>query len=88
MKVKVIQRAIYHKIAEVEIEIPNDVDEFNVQDYINDHEELWVDKIDKQMSEAEYEYGFGMDSDEGWTDKDQPYEWRYECKDIKFGGHL
>lgn len=88
MKVKVIQRAIYHKIAEVEIEIPNDVDEFNVQDYINDHEELWVDKIDKQMSEAEYEYGFGMGIDSDWTDKDQESEWRYEIVNKKIGGHL
>jgi hypothetical protein len=60
MKVKVIYRQVYHKIAEVEIEIPNDVDEFDVQDYINDHEELWVKDIDKKNSEASYEYGFGL----------------------------
>jgi len=88
MKVKILQRSVYYKTAELEIDVPNDIDEFDVQDYINDNEHLWVDKIDKQMSEAEYEYGFGMDSDDGWTDQDQPCEWRYECKDFKFGGHL
>ena len=86
MKVKVIQRAIYHKIAEVEIEIPNDVDEFNVQDYINDHEELWVEDIDKKLSGSSYEYGFGLG--DGMDEKDQESEWRYEIVDKKIGGHL
>lgn len=86
MKVKVIQRAIYHKIAEVEIEIPNDVDEFDVQDYINDHEELWVEDIDEKLSGASYEYGFGLG--DGMNEKNQESEWRYEIVDKKFGGHL
>ncbi len=86
MKAKIIHRSVYYKTTEVEIEIPNDIDEFDIQDYINDNEHLWVDKIDKQMSEAEYEYGFGMDYKADWTDKDQPCEWRYEVNG--FGGHL
>ena len=36
MKVKIQQRQVYHKFAEIEIEIPNDVDEFDIQDYVND----------------------------------------------------
>jgi len=86
MKAKIIHRSVYYKTTEVEIEIPKDIDEFDIQDYINDNEHLWVDKIDKQMSEANYEYGFGMDSDDGWTDKGEPCEWRYEVNG--FGGHL
>jgi hypothetical protein len=78
MKVKVIYRQVYHKIAEVEIEIPNDVDEFDVQDYINDHEELWVKDID--------EYGFGLG--DGMDEKKQDEEWRYHIVDKNFGGHL
>ena len=86
MKVKIIQRAVYHKIAEVEIEIPNGIDDFDVQDYINDHEELWVDDIDKKLSEENYEYGFGLG--DGMDEKDQESEWRYHIVDKKFGGHL
>jgi hypothetical protein len=88
MKVKIMQRSVYHKVTEYELELPKDIDEFDVQDYINDNEHLWVDKIDQQMSETEYEYGFGMDSDDGWTDKDQTCEWRYEIKNKNYGGHL
>lgn len=54
MIVKIQQRSVYHKFAEIEIEIPNDVDEFDIQDYVNDNEHLWVDKMDKQMSESEF----------------------------------
>ncbi len=86
MKVKVIQRVVYHKIAEVEIEIPNDVDEFDVQDYINDHEELWVKDIDKKLSEKEIEWGFGLGK--GMEERDQQEEWRYNIVDKNFGGHL
>ena len=44
MKVKVLQRNVYYKVATIEIEIPDSVDEFDVQDYVNEHEELWVEQ--------------------------------------------
>lgn len=86
MKVKVIQRVVYHKIAEVEIEIPNGIDKFDVQEYINDHEELWVDDIDNKLSKENYEDGFGLG--DGMDEQDQEYECRYYIVDKKFGGHL
>ena len=86
MKVKVIYRQVYHKIAEVEMEIPNDVDEFDVQDYINDCTHLWIKDIDKKNLEASYEYGFGLG--DGMDEKDQDEEWRYEIVGKKIGGHL
>ena len=86
MKVKVIYRQVYHKIAEVEIEIPNDVHEFDVSEYINDHTELWIKDMDKKNSEASYEYGFGLG--DGMDEKEQEKEWRYHIVDKNFGGHL
>jgi len=86
MKVTIKNRSIYYKTTQVEVEVPDNINEFDVRDYLNDNEHLWVDKIDKQLSEAEYEYGLGMDSDEGWTDKDHECEWRYEVNGT--GGHL
>lgn len=87
MKVKILQRSVYYKTAEVEIDLPNDIDEFDIQEYINDNEELWVDEIDKKIEDSELLFGNGMDSGD-WTDDDQDSEWRYECKDLKLGGHL
>tara|TARA_Y100000114_G_C11672818_1_gene284654 strand:+ start:576 stop:851 length:276 start_codon:yes stop_codon:yes gene_type:complete len=89
-KVRVSHRSVYHKTVEVEVFIPNTIDEFDIQQYLNDNEHLWVDKVDQKLSEAKYEYGFGMDDGFNyyWTDKDQPCEWRYDCETSKTGGHL
>ncbi len=87
MKVKILQRSVYYKTAELEIEIPNDIDEFDIQDYINDNEDLWVDKMDNKIKESEFSFGIGMDKGD-WTDIEQDSEWRYECDELKIGGHL
>ena len=93
MKVKIMQRSVYHKIAEVEIEIPNDwnihtEDGINfIHDYLIDNEDLYVDKIDEKISKAEYEFGFGLDNDRGLDEKDSESEWRFEYGD-RYGGHL
>ena len=88
MKVRILQRSVYYKTAELEIEIPNDIDEFDIQQYINDNEDLWVDEIDHKINESEFIFGFGMDDDANWTDEDQESELRYECDELKIGGHL
>ena len=66
MKVTIETRQVYHKYAQVEIEIPNDwkdSDGLELQDYLIARDDLYTDKIDKAISEAKYEYGFGTDSD-------------------------
>ena len=94
MKVKIQQRSIYHKFAEVEIEVPNNIKEDGLADYLIDHEQLYVDKIDDALSKAEYHYGFGTDADANahhnscMNEDDSESEWRYECEDLKTGGHL
>ena len=94
MIVKIQQRSVYHKFAEVEIEIPDNVDEFDIQDYVNDNEHLWVDKMDEGMSKASYEFGFGTDSDANsynnsfFNEPESDSEWRYDSPQLKTGGHL
>ncbi len=87
MKVRISTRAVYHKVAEVEIDVPNDIHEDEIQEYINDNEELWVDEIDKKIADSELLFGNGMDSGD-WTDEDQDSEWRYDIKGMNYGGHL
>jgi len=101
MKVKILQRSVYYKTAEVEIEVDqNDFQhylKFNapkdataqdyISDYLIDNEDLWVDEIDRKLNESEFMFGSGMDSGD-WTDDDQDSEWRYECDELKIGGHL
>jgi len=96
MKVRILQRSVYYKTAELEIEIPDDwnnkdgienyYDE-HINDYLHDNEDLWVDEIDHKINESEFMFGLGMDSGD-WTDTDQESEWRYEIDELKIGGHL
>lgn len=94
MKVKIQQRSVYHKFAEVEIEVPNNIKEDGLADYLIDNEQLYVDKIDEALSKAPYHYGFGTDADANshynscMNEDDSESEWRYECEEIKTGGHL
>ena len=93
MKVKISQRSIYHKIAEIEIDVPNEVSFPNIREWIVDNEDTWVDKIDHKISETEFESGNGMD-DGAWTDQDSESEWRYDAMfetvlgKMQSGGHL
>ena len=85
MKVKVTIRKVYHKIAEVEIDVPNMKYE-EVADYLIENENLYTDEIDKKVYEAEYDYGFGLGN--GMDERDVVEEWRYDIVDKNFGGHL
>ena len=86
MKVKIIQRSVYHKIAEVEVEVPDGMECNDIHDYLLDNEDLYVDKIDEAMSETSLDFGHGMI--DGMTDWKEESEWRYEIEDGKDGGHL
>ena len=103
MKVKIQQRSVYHKYAEVEREIDEDEYEHwkldngkyaSIQDFLIENEDLYTDKIDDKMSKAPYEFGFGTDSDanlhnnSSMNESDSDSEWRYEVVGKKYGGHL
>lgn len=97
MKVKIQNRIVYHKFAEVEIDIDNDTFEHwkldngkyaSIQDFLIENEELYIDKIDDKISKSEYEFGFGTGSDANshYNSCMNESEWRYETE--KEGGHL
>ena len=88
MKVKIMQRSVYHKYAEVEVEVPDTIKEEDVLEYLNDNEDLYTDEIDEKISKAEYEFGFGLDNDAGLDEKDSESEWRFEIVGKQYGGHL
>tara|TARA_R100001591_G_scaffold118280_1_gene140369 strand:- start:1309 stop:1653 length:345 start_codon:yes stop_codon:yes gene_type:complete len=96
IKVKIQQRSVYHKFAEIEIEIPKDWNNREgkedyyqgyLNDYLHDNEHLFTDKLDKAISEANFEYGSGIYEYNG-MDEDVDSEWRFECDELTEGGHL
>ena len=103
MKVTIQTRQVYHKYAQVEIEVSeDDLERFKLdngkwttlQDYLIARDDLYTDKIDKAISQADYEYGFGTDSDanshynSAMNEPESESEWRYECEELNDGGHL
>ena len=86
MKVKIMQRSVYHKYAEVEVEIPNDIKEEDIFDYLTDNCQMYEYEMDSAVNEAEYQFGSGEDDYPGMDDESES-EWRYQLADGN-GGHL
>jgi hypothetical protein len=90
-KVIVTTRAVYHKVATVEVNVPSTVEDENVQDWLWDNEHLFIDELDDNLDNAKLEYGFGVDTDNGMVWKEEESETRYdvydEMGDVKYGGH-
>ena len=89
MKVTIQQRSVYHKYAEVHVEVPDNIKEDELNEYLNNNEDLWVDEMDEAIWEAEYEFGSGVNDYPGHLmAAAEDSEWRYECDELKTGGHL
>jgi len=86
MKVKVSARIVYHKYAEIEIDIPSDVDD--IQDFLHANDGLWSEELNTQLYNQGYDYGHGIDMHPGMEDINEPSEWRYDCEKAGEGGHL
>tara|TARA_R110000824_G_scaffold72912_2_gene185846 strand:+ start:4089 stop:4352 length:264 start_codon:yes stop_codon:yes gene_type:complete len=87
MKVKIMQRSVYHKYAEIEVEVPSDIKVDDVSDWLVENDHLYNDEIDEKLSKAKYEFGFGLE----YTGMDEEYnasEWRYDIVGQNYGGHL
>tara|TARA_R100000664_G_C2672926_1_gene84169 strand:- start:318 stop:581 length:264 start_codon:yes stop_codon:yes gene_type:complete len=87
MKVKIKQRSVYHKIAEIEVEVPDLIDgTTEVHEWLMENEDKWNDDMQIALDNAEIEFGNGSGGE--WTDVFDESEWRYECEELELGGHL
>ena len=86
MKVKVINKSVYHKYAEVEVEIPDDVKD--IQEWLIENEQTYIYEMDASINEAKYIHGTGLYDFKGMEDAESDSEWRYECEQLNEGGHL
>lgn len=87
MKVKIMQRSVYHKYAELEIEVPNDIKDEDVFDYLTDNPQMYEYEMDSAVNEAEYDFGNGEGEYEG-MDENTESEWRFDIVGKNYGGHL
>tara|TARA_R110002153_G_scaffold174580_4_gene327823 strand:+ start:431 stop:697 length:267 start_codon:yes stop_codon:yes gene_type:complete len=88
MKVIILQRAVYNKTAEIEISIPNNINKDDIQQYLSNNEELWYGNLECKTVDAELDNGLGMYPNQNWKDTSAEFEVRFECDELKIGGHL
>jgi hypothetical protein len=74
MKVKITTRQVYHKIASVEVNIPNHIKLEDVSEYLNEHSEVYVDEMQYKLN--------GADSGK------KHIVTRYDVESKNYGGHL
>ena len=96
MKVTIQTRQVYHKYAEVEINVCDD--DYNdylinnahgdLTDYLFERDHLYTDEIAFKCCKSEYELGSGVHEYTGMNETESDSEWRYECKELNTGGHL
>lgn len=88
MKVKIMQRSVYHKYAEVELEVPHLFGcDSEMQEYLQKNEHLYIDKIDKAIDESEFQFGSGIGEYKGMCEPEADSEWRFKLE-TGYGGHL
>jgi len=91
-QVVISNRSVYHKYAEVTIEIPNDIKEDDIPQWLMDNELEYTDALDEKLSKAEYDFGLGIGG--GMDETESESETRYDVVDeevkgrFTFGGHL
>lgn len=89
MKTVIIStRAVYHKIAEVTVDVPDNIEENEIQDWIWNNEHLFVEELDTKLHAAPLGYGLGVG--DTFDEPDSVYETRFDFvvnDEIVFGGH-
>tara|TARA_R110002020_G_scaffold25378_5_gene82718 strand:+ start:2909 stop:3181 length:273 start_codon:yes stop_codon:yes gene_type:complete len=85
-EVKISSRTIYSKYCEIYIEIPKDLPEEKVSDWLFENENKWTDAIDNANGEATLDFGFGLG--DGMDEKDSEHEMRFDIVGENYGGHI
>lgn len=85
-EVIISSRTIYSKYCEITIEIPQDLPQEKVSDWLFENELKWTDAIADANGQATLDFGFGLG--DGMDDKDSEHEMRFEIVNENYGEHI
>jgi trans-aconitate methyltransferase len=96
-KVLVSSRVVYHKTAQIEVEVPSGIITSEIDNWLNENEHLWMDKMSEKRDWTVIVEGLGLDGK--MNEAEATHEWRYDVLegdlndiDVEFtqvyGGHL
>lgn len=91
--VVVSNRQVFHKYAQIKVQIPDELAEDKIDIWLAANEDKWVEQLNDKARKTRIEYGFGLD--DGMVEADQESETRYDVivetpqktKQVT-GGHL
>lgn len=101
MKVKITKRVVFHKIADVTIDVPDNISKSEMDEWLLMNENEWIFKVDRKLGFMDDEvnevqevngvkFGFGLG--DGMVDEDAEVEERFDILDENgksiYGGHI
>ena len=101
MKVKVTKRVVFHKMADVTIDVPDNISKSEMDEWLLMNENEWIFKVDRKLGFMDDEvnevqevngvkFGFGLG--DGMVDEDAEVEERFDILDENgksiYGGHI
>lgn len=95
MKVKVTKRVVFHKIADVTIDVPDNISKSEMDEWLLINLDEWIFEVDRKLGFMEDEvneakFGFGLG--DGMVDKNAEVENRFDILDENgepiYGGHV
>jgi hypothetical protein len=86
-KVTITERRVYHKVAKITIEIPNDIPLEETDEWLWGND-AWEQALYDKFETAELEYGTGLDVVPNMNEIEADRETRYDVINEKWGGHL
>ena len=86
-KVTITERRVYHKVAKITMEIPNDIPLEETDEWLWGNDS-WEQDLDDKFETAELEYGTGLGEVPHMDEIEADRETRYDVINEKWGGHL
>ena len=101
MQVKITKRVVFHKIADVTIDVPDNISKDKMSEWLLMNENKWIFEVDRKLGfmndevnevqeVSETKFGFGIG--DGMIDEDAEVEERYDILDENgkpiYGGHI
>ena len=101
MKVKITKRVVFHKMADVTIDVPDNISKSEMDEWLLMNENEWIFKVDRKLGFMDDEvnevqevngvkFGFGLG--DGMVDEDAEVEERFDILDENgksiYGGHI
>ena len=86
-KVTITERRVYHKVAKIEVKIPNDIPLEETDEWLWGND-AWEQALDEKFETTELEFGTGVDEVPHMNEPEADSETRYDVINENYGGHL